>query len=100
MKATAWRARRTAALYREGHPYNEIARRVGVSTATVFRDLKRSGIELRPRPQMQPQGLTDRNREVASAYAEAGSLRAVGEQYGMTPRAVWHHVQRNKQWPS
>jgi len=94
MKGNEWRARRAAALYRDGHPYTEIGKRLGISEATVFRDLKRSGIELRPRPQMLPQGITQRNREIADEYAKAGRLKPVAEKYGITEQAVWHHVRK------
>jgi DNA-binding CsgD family transcriptional regulator len=97
MKATAWRMRRTIALYQEGHPHTEIAERLGISMATVFRDLK--GIEKRPRPQMQSQGLTERNREIAAAYVAGNTLEAVGKVYGISARAVWHHVRRSRTWP-
>lgn len=94
MQSTEWRARRAAALYRDGHPYTEIGRRLGISEATVFRDLKRSGIELRPRPQMLPQGMTQRTLEIADEYAKGGTLKSVGDRYGMTPQAVRYHVRR------
>ena len=94
MKSNEWRARRAAALYKAGHAHDEIAERLGVSRATVYRDLKKT--EKRPRPQMQPRGLTARNSEIADAYAKGGTLKSVGDRYGMTPRAVWHHVRRRR----
>jgi DNA-binding NarL/FixJ family response regulator len=95
MKATAWRARRTIAMYQEGHKHTEIAERLGISMSTVFRDLK--DIEKRPRPQMQPRGVTERNREIAAAYQAGSTLQAVGKAYGISTRAVWHHVRRSRE---
>ena len=86
-----------AAMYRQGYKYEEIAERLGISLASVHRDMVRSQTPRRTPWQMQER-VTPYNRAVAAAYAAArdsgGTLKSVGEQFGISEQVASHHVRK------
>ena len=77
-------------LHQEGmHPV-EIAKRVNVSKATIYRTLKRQGVELDPTPDK----VNVDDEAVAAAYAKDGSLAAVGRQFAVSTAVVARRVRR------
>jgi transposase-like protein len=95
MRAPEWRTRRVAELYRGGYRYWEIARLVGVSAITVYRDLGRTGTSRYPRHRRSQAWLTPRNREIVDAYAAPGATyEDVARAFDVTPEAIGYHVRR------
>ena len=71
------------------HP-RQIAKRVNMATGTVYRVLKRNGIQLDPTPDK----IEVDAKAVARSYAERGSLLAVGRQFGVSRAVVARRVER------
>ena len=77
-------------LYRSKVHPAQIAQRAKMTKRTVYRVLKRNGIELDPTPdRIEVDG-----KAVAQAYAERGSLGAVGRQFGISAAVVTRRVER------
>jgi transposase len=83
----------TAALYRQGYKYEDIAERLGIALATVHKDLVCTQTQRRTPWQMQKR-LTPRNRIIAAAYDAYGGLKEVAAEFGISKQQAGEHVRR------
>ena len=77
-------------LYRKKVHPREIAKQVKLARGTVYRVIKRNGIQLDPTPDK----VEVDSKAVARAYAESASLLGVARQFGVSPAVVARRVER------
>ena len=87
----AERNQRIIALHHAGHEVHDIAKLIGRSINTVYRVLRRAEVQLaRKHDKVEADG-----EAIAKAYAEGGTLKGVGRQFGVSRNVVERRVLRH-----
>ncbi|SMY05204.1 Transposase and inactivated derivatives, IS30 family [Brevibacterium sp. 239c] len=89
--------RRVWDLWKDGHSFSHISRRVGAPPGSVFSILKPRGGIYYPTPHPRPTSLTLTDREEISRGIAAGrSIRNIAEGLGRSPSTISREIRRNK----